>query len=281
MATNPYTRVTVSSYNASAPADDGTAVVANQITWAGIKTKLGDPIKTAVDSIDQSVSNAFATSPIQLVSVKLDAGTASVCPLQLQAGTNLTTPVAGGHEYDGKANYSSFAASQRGVAPSKQIVTVQSAAVALSNSSTAVQNIFAAANDALTVAVSTAYRFRALIMLNTGATSHATSFGFGGTATFTSCNYISSALSSAANTLGTPQTRRASVATAIAVAAASTAVTTTFWVDGILRVNAAGTIIPQVTFDAGPTGTCEVALDSFFELWPIGSDTMVSVGPWA
>lgn len=168
-----------------------------------------------------------------------------------------------------------------GVVPAKSIATVQGSAVALSNSSTSAQNIFAAANDTLTVQAATTYRFRAKLSFNTGATSHTTAFGLGGTATLTNIEYISQATSTAANTLAAPQMRRVTAATAAVLTAASTAVTTDIWIEGLMRVNGAGTIVPQVTFSAGPTGTCETAINSFLELEPIGSNTVAAVGNWS
>ncbi len=209
------------------------------------------------------------------------AGTTTVAPLTFVSGTNLTTPAAGAVEFDGKVFYATSVASSRQVVTTKQIATVQGTAVALTNNITTAQNIFAAANDVLTVAASTTYRFRARLTFNTGATSHTTAFGFGGTATFTACDYTSQATSSAAATLATPQMARWAVATASIVTAASTAVTTDIILEGIIRINGAGTIIPQVTFSAGPTGTCETAIDSYFELEPIGSNTVAAVGNWA
>ena len=163
----------------------------------------------------------------------------------------------------------------------KWIATVQGSAVSLSNSSTSAQNIFASANDALTVVAATTYRFRGRFLFNTGTTTHTTAFGLGGTATFTSIAYTAHATSSAADTLATPQTRHVATASAAVLTATSTAATTNIVVDGTMRINAAGTIIPQVTFSAGPTGTCETAIDSYFELEPVGSNTVAAVGPWA
>lgn len=54
----PYTEVTVSSYNATPPTDDGSTATANQITWAGIKTKLGDPLNTAIPTLDDNAAAA-------------------------------------------------------------------------------------------------------------------------------------------------------------------------------------------------------------------------------
>lgn len=56
---NPYTSVTVTNYNATPPPDDGSNVSANEITWAKHKTKLGDPLKTAVEAIDTNLLAAF------------------------------------------------------------------------------------------------------------------------------------------------------------------------------------------------------------------------------
>ena len=209
------------------------------------------------------------------------AGTATIPPWKMTSGTNMTSVTAGAWEYDGKALYFAPAASSRGVVAVKQIATVQGSKVSLVNNSTGPQSIFASANDTLTVQASTSYRFRARITLNTGTTSHTTGFSLGGTATFTNIHYTSMATSSAADTLATPQMRRVAVATAAVLTAASTAATTDIWIEGVMRINGAGTIIPRIEFSAGPTGTCEVELNSFFELEPIGSDTVAAVGNWA
>ena len=52
MADNPYSTQTISGYNATPPADDGSQVASNQVTWAKHKTKLGDPLKTLAEAID-------------------------------------------------------------------------------------------------------------------------------------------------------------------------------------------------------------------------------------
>lgn len=57
---NPYTSVTVSGYNASPPPDDGSNVAANEIKYSVPKTKLGDPLKTAIEAVDTNITTAFA-----------------------------------------------------------------------------------------------------------------------------------------------------------------------------------------------------------------------------
>lgn len=56
---SPYTQPSLSGYNASPPADDGSQVSSNQVTWAKHKTKLADPIKTYAAAIDSAVLAAF------------------------------------------------------------------------------------------------------------------------------------------------------------------------------------------------------------------------------
>lgn len=64
-----YTSVTVLNYNASPPSDDGSTESTNQITWAGIKTKLADPLKTAIESINTEADTAVATLDVAMAAL--------------------------------------------------------------------------------------------------------------------------------------------------------------------------------------------------------------------
>ena len=55
----PYTEVTVTGYNDNPPVDDGTQSEENRDKWSTIKTKLPDPLKTALEAIDDNVLSAF------------------------------------------------------------------------------------------------------------------------------------------------------------------------------------------------------------------------------
>lgn len=55
---DPYTDVTVQNYNLNAPADDGSQVPANEVTWAKGKEKLSDPLKTAIEAVNTNVGTA-------------------------------------------------------------------------------------------------------------------------------------------------------------------------------------------------------------------------------
>lgn len=208
------------------------------------------------------------------------AGTTSLAPILFQTGTNLTTATAGAVEFDGKAFYATSVASSRQVVDTEQFVAATTV-VALSNSSTAAQAIFAAANDTLTLAASTSYFFEAFVYLTHGATSHTTAFGFGGAASFTSILYSSTIWTSAVATIATASSNLEVVsANATVLNAASTDASTKIRLRGIIRVNGGGTIIPQVTFSAGPTGTCQTETNSYFRVWPVGSNTVAAVGNW-
>lgn len=57
-----YSSVSVSSYNANPPSDDGSTSDSNKVKWSTHKTKLSDPIKTALESINTALVTAFDTS---------------------------------------------------------------------------------------------------------------------------------------------------------------------------------------------------------------------------
>lgn len=54
-----YTTQSASGYNSSPPPDDGSVTASNKITWAGIKSKLADAIKTLADAINSQLVNAL------------------------------------------------------------------------------------------------------------------------------------------------------------------------------------------------------------------------------
>lgn len=54
-----YTPVTVSNYNSNPPDDNGSEVSSNEVEWAKHKTKIGDPLKTAIESINTNLTSSF------------------------------------------------------------------------------------------------------------------------------------------------------------------------------------------------------------------------------
>lgn len=62
---NPYTEPTLTGYNSNPPADDGSEVASNEVTWAKHKDKLGDPLKTYAAAVSTNVLAAFALLPFR------------------------------------------------------------------------------------------------------------------------------------------------------------------------------------------------------------------------
>jgi hypothetical protein len=157
--------------------------------------------------------------------------------------------------------------------------------------SASAQKVFnAPTNGALTVPASTAFFFEALYKIsNTGTTSHTWSTLFGGTATFTSIAYEVFARTGTTSgaTITALSDLQVAVATAVAVTAASTSATefVTIFLRGIMRINAAGTVIPQIQASAQPglSGTPGVTVlaGSYFRCWSLGVDTVASAGNWS
>lgn len=150
-----------------------------------------------------------------------------------------------------------------------------------SNSSTA-QPVFSAAQDTFTLEASTSYEFEAEyhISRSAGTTSHTVSLLFGGTTTFTSIGYLAQVTNPSGNSLAAVQQIWISAATATAITAANTSATEDIVVKlkGRMRINAAGTVIPQFKYDAAPGGAPTIKANSAFKIWRIGSDTVASSG---
>jgi hypothetical protein len=145
-------------------------------------------------------------------------------------------------------------------------------------------------NGTITVAAATSYFFEAMYKLsNTGTTSHTWATLFAGTATFTSISYTALAYTGTTSgvTISALSALQIAVATQVPVTAASTSATefVTVWLRGIMRINAGGTVIPQMQASARPgaSGTPGVTIlaGSYFRAWPVGSNTVASVGNWS
>lgn len=137
----------------------------------------------------------------------------------------------------------------------------------------------------VTLEAGTTYEFEGQLFTtrSAGSTSHTTSILFGGTATLTSINYLAMSQEGDANSLVDISGIWNNVATALAVKAASTSTTenVSIRVRGIVRVNAAGTFIPQFQYSAAPGGAPAIQANSFFMLRSLGLNTVASQGAWA
>ena len=249
---------------------------------------------TAAASKAVILSSGTAISGIK--NVTLAAGTATVAPLVLTSGTNLTTPAAGAIEYDGNAFYATAVASARQQVDAEQYILQGADSSAANNTgldtASAAQVFVSPAGGQVTLTAGQTYLFDAVYLLtNTGTTSHTWATLFGGTATFSAgSGYF--VTGNSGTTASTPSTgaligniSSTTLSTAVVVTAASTSATEQVSVSlrGTLVVNAGGTLIPQMKASARPgaTGTPGVVVKagSYFRIWEMGNAT--SVGNWS
>ena len=152
---------------------------------------------------------------------------------------------------------------------------------------TSVQNMWAVARDTITLASTTRYKMRCLYLLSrsTTSTGMALKIGFaGGSATFNSCEYMSSVWYEATGAQsGSIQSNYNFVQTSAltsAHGAASAQKVFTYILDGMIDINAGGTFIPQVQWTSG-AGAVTVNTGSFLELIPLGASSFVQQGGWS
>jgi hypothetical protein len=166
-----------------------------------------------------------------------------------------------------------------GVTPTIQVIC-PSAAFTLQNQ-IATQAVFNTPIDTITLQASTTYMFEGQYLLTTGTTSHITSMSFVlTTATMTNCSWTS--------TTGMPTALNAATSGAFTaifnsvaggnVNTASTSANKVIIFKGIMRVNAAGTLVPNIAFSAAPGVTCSTLVGSYIKFYPIGANTIDSVG---
>ncbi len=148
---------------------------------------------------------------------------------------------------------------------------------------TAAQNWFPT-NGAPTVEAGVVYGFDGLLNMTraAGTTSHTTSLLFGGTATLTSILWRASC--NTGDTLANAAQNHAAgrSASAVVVKAASTSATeeVSLRVEGSVKINAAGTFIPQFSYSAAPGGAPTIQIGSYFYLIKKGSGFNTR-GTWA
>lgn len=235
--------------------------------------------------IDTSRNVGIGLTPSGVGFLEIKAGTASAVPLELTAGTNRTTAVAGGVEYDGRVFYATPQGTERGVIPGEQFFRLNAARVGAN--ATGAQSVLGVG---VTLSANTVYALELAYTLNktAGTTSHAIFTLFGGTATFNNV-YFNSTYNAAQNTISPPSGSAASIGTfnitgSVSLTSPTTSAINTFTMrqTGTISVNAGGTFIPQYSLSAAPGGAYSTLAGSFMRIYPIGAaGANTSVGTWA
>lgn len=257
-------------------------------TVAGVTAGTVAASKAVVVDASKNIGT-FGT--ITAASLTPSAGTASVAPVVLASGTNLTTAAAGAVEFDGSAFYATAVASARQQLDAEQYCVLQSN-FTMTDSASAQKMFNSSANGAVTLVAGKTYFFEGMYNLtNTGTTSHTWATVFGGTATFSTgtAYQVFGANGTTANTPAagglTGFFSGTSPSTAVVCTAASTSATEQVAIEilGTIVVNAGGTLIPQVKASAQPglSGTPGVTgiAGSFFRIWEMS--TAATVGNWS
>ena len=238
----------------------------------GVITTLTSTTATITTAICTAFSASAATN------VTFVAGTTSVAPINMTAGTNLTGATAGALEYDGNVFYQTPVASARAVNIGTQYAIVEAGDFALLTTS-GVQSAFPTTKDVWTLAASTTYYFEGAYYIThtTTTCTAAMAFAAGGGASVTSINYLVESSNQVVNTTATTSnfTWVGQIGSTV-VSLTSTA----GWVirfRGLMRTNAAGTWTPQINWSANTTAPVMKA-DSYIMFTPIGTNTNNTVG---
>ena len=137
-----------------------------------------------------------------------------------------------------------------------------------------VQSAFSTSGDVFTLAATTTYEFEGMYQISkSGATcTIALAFALGGGASITSILYDAIAQSIAVDVTGTSRDSIYIDTTASTVINATSITAVFIKFRGLIRMNAGGTVTPQVNFSASPTGPIMKA-NSWIKFTPIGTNT--------
>jgi hypothetical protein len=206
-------------------------------------------------------------------------GNTNYPPFDLASGVVTSTAVAGAIEYDGTVFYKTHTSLARGVSVNEQFIR-NTSAYTIPTQGPGLRAMFnSPASGAITLKSSTTYFFEATGSLTSlSATSGTFSFGFLGTASTPKIRYTAMA-NKAVVTPTAPLFSNVTTTASTALVAATLITTGQFTVQGVVTVDTGGTLIPAIgnSIESNPI----VGLDSFFRIFPIGTDTVTSVGNWS
>lgn len=156
-----------------------------------------------------------------------------------------------------------------------QSLTQTGSPTSLTNSITTAQDIFSGART-VTLQANTTYAFEGVIAVQTGVTSHTEALSWVASTALASIDYdVFGYYSTGAGVLVTAFGTSIDVHTGAATVVTGALTTNTYHnyqIEGVLKTgNATTTLKPQITFSAGPTGTCQVNTGSYLCFYPIVS----------
>ena len=208
--------------------------------------------------------------------VTTSAGTTTLQPIKLNAGTNLATATSGSVEYDGVVGYFTPTANTRGVWLTEQFILQQSSYIL--TSTTNAQQIFNSTASGTVTLPTGSFEFECQFSLQSlSSTSGSFGFALGGTATFS--QYWTANATKSAFTTPTNGTMTYNTSANTSITSASTATNGFAVVTGIITVTGAGTIIPQISQTTAAAAI--VGPGSFFRIRPLGTSSVTNIGNWS
>lgn len=156
----------------------------------------------------------------------------------------------------------------------RKLFSIVPAATFALGTGTSVQSAFPTTGDVITLEASTSYWFEGQYLIDKSGTTCTTgmAFALAGGASITSIMYTAFAQNVAKNTTGATVASAwiDTVSATVVNATASSAVMIKF--SGIIRMNAAGTVTPQIIFSAAPTSPIMLA-NSYIKFEKCGTNT--------
>lgn len=196
----------------------------------------------------------------------------------MQTSPTLTTPTVSGTVSSSAISVTITNASGEGNALTEMTARVNSD-VTLANSA-ADQTLFGTTNDVWTLQGNTTYKVKGMYRLTSGSTTHTWAMGFtlGGGATISSILYGTGSWVTAVNATSTARTNTYidQVASTVCTANSTTAAFIEF--EGIIVMDAGGTVTPIIKASADPTGTILLKANSYISFIPIGNGTFEKIG---
>jgi hypothetical protein len=220
--------------------------------------------------------------------VNIGAGTATSAPIDLTTTSAIlkTSPIGGDLEVDANGiAYYTHNTSERGRIVAEQFIQLTTAYTFPSSITTAQKIFNSPTNGAVTLKSSTTYVFECQLNmtgLSTTTTNGWFGFAFGGTATITNITWESFAQKTSGPTVpgAAQQTINITASNTNISNATGNANTNGFaFIKGIVKINAGGTFIPQVSLGVGALAT--VTLGTYFRISAVGTSSVQSIGNWS
>jgi hypothetical protein len=207
-------------------------------------------------------------------------GTSTLPIAQLTSSALLSTPVAGGIEYDGLCYYMTDGTARRQLVKTQQVAVLQAPYV-LTQSSGYQKLLNASTNGAVNVGPNQTYLFECVFDVK-GLPTTAGTIGWqlAGTATISTQGWMSIGCRILATSVPTAALVSYHSGPTTALYASSTVAQCNATIRGKVVVTTSGTLIPQIWLGHNGAAASTVSAGSYFRIWPVGSNVVNTVGGW-